>query len=51
MWDYPLLRVEYGVGYRPHRRVLTKLVAQHNRFDGSSDLDRNHYLFQLSTAF
>jgi hypothetical protein len=50
-WDYPVRRLEYGLGFRPHRRVLTKLVAQHNRFVGSESFDSDHYLVQLSTAF
>jgi len=50
-WDYPVRRAEYGLGFRAHRRVLSKLVAQHNRFTGSSALDEDHYLFQLSTSF
>jgi hypothetical protein len=50
-WDYPLHRVEYGIGYKPARRITTKLVAQHNRFDGNSSLDENHYLVQVSAGF
>jgi hypothetical protein len=50
-WDYPVRRAEYGIGYKPLPRVTTKLVAQHNRFDGNSSLDRDHYMVQFSTAF
>jgi hypothetical protein len=50
-WDYPVRRAEYGIGFRPHRRVLTKLVAQHNRFIGNGSFDSDHYMVQLSTAF
>jgi len=50
-WDYRMHRFEYGVGYRPTRRVATKLVAQHNRFDGAPTLSRDHYMVQVSTGF
>ena len=50
-WDYPVRRAEYGIGYRPMPRVALKLVAQHNRFQGNSSLDRDHYIMQLSTGF
>jgi hypothetical protein len=50
-WDYRVHRFEYGIGYRPTRRVTMKLVAQHNRFDGAPTLARDHYMMQVSTAF
>ncbi|NNE44936.1 MAG: hypothetical protein HKN12_12075 [Gemmatimonadetes bacterium] len=50
-WDYPVHRTEYGFGFRASRRVLTKLIAQHNRFDGNAGLATNHVMAQLSAAF
>jgi hypothetical protein len=50
-WDYPVRRAEYGLGFKPTPRVTTKLVAQHNRFQGNAGLDEDHYLLQISTAF
>ena len=50
-WDYPVMRVEYGVGFKPRPRVILKAVAQHNRFEDASHWDSDHYAGQLSVAF
>jgi hypothetical protein len=51
-WDYPVNRIEYGVGFHPTPGVTIKGVIQSNRFVGGADsLDENHYLIQLSTRF
>ncbi len=46
-WDYPVKRYEFGVGYKPTRRITAKLVAQFNRFDFTDEFDTEHYLVQL----
>jgi len=50
-WDYPVRRVESGVGFRAAPHVTVKAVSQVNRFQGSSALDEEHYLLQLSAGF
>jgi hypothetical protein len=50
-WDYPVHRVEYGVGFRPRPRVVAKAVVQSNRFDGNAGLDEDHYILQVSAGF
>lgn len=51
-WDYPVRRVESGVGYRVAPRVTMKGVVQVNRFDGGpSSLDTEHYVVQVSAGF
>ncbi len=50
-WDYPVRRAEYGVGFRPSPRVMTKAVIQMNRFQGNDALDEDHYLMQVSARF
>lgn len=51
-WDYPIRRVESGLGYRVAPRVTVKAVAQVNRFQGGArSLDTDHYLLQLSAGF
>lgn len=51
-WDYPLRRVEYGVGFHPGPRITLKAAVQHNRFDGGeSVLDEDHYGVQLGARF
>lgn len=51
LWDYPVRRVESGVGFRVAPRVTVKAVTQVNRFVGTSALDSDHYLLQLSAGF
>ncbi len=50
-WDYPVSRVEVGLGYHPFRRVVTKLVAQINRFDETDLFDNEIYALQFGVAF
>ncbi len=50
-WDYPVQRVEFGLGYHPFRRVTTKLVAQINRFDQTDLFDNEIYALQFGVAF
>jgi hypothetical protein len=51
-WDYPIRRVESGIGYHVAPRVTLKAVAQVNRFQGGpGKLDTDHYLLQLSAGF
>lgn len=50
-WDYPVHRVEYGVGFKPMPRVVAKAVVQSNRFDGNASLDEDHYIVQVSAGF
>ena len=50
-WDYPVNRVEFGIGYHPYRFVTTKLVTQINRFDDADFLDSELYSLQVSIKF
>jgi hypothetical protein len=50
-WDFPVSRVELGIGYHPFRRMTTKLVTQINSFEGAHDLNTNLYALQWSIGF
>ncbi|MCA9750902.1 MAG: hypothetical protein KC591_01820 [Gemmatimonadetes bacterium] len=50
-WDYPVERLEWGVGVKPAPRVTVKAVAQHNRSRDTDLLDGDHYLLQFSAGF
>ena len=50
-WDYPVRRLEWGVGHQPMPRVVVKVVTKHNRFQGNGALDTDHYIVQLSAGF
>jgi hypothetical protein len=50
-WDYPVSRIEYGIGFKPRPRVILKAVGQHNRFEDAEQYDSDHYAGQLSLAF
>lgn len=50
-WDYPVKRVEYGIGYHPNRKTTLKLVNQINRFDITDAFDNELYAFQISVLF
>jgi hypothetical protein len=47
-WDYDLFRYEFGIGFKPNRSLLTKLVAQLNRYDHEEEL--NHDLVALQVV-
>ena len=50
-WDYPVTRIEYGIGYHPNRKTTLKFVNQINRFDFTNQFDNELYAFQLSVLF
>lgn len=50
-WDYPVKRIEAGIGYHPNRRTTLKLVTQLNNFDLTDDLDSELYAFQMAVSF
>ncbi|HLG94480.1 MAG TPA: hypothetical protein VI546_06555 [candidate division Zixibacteria bacterium] len=51
VWDYPLYRVETGLGYRFDRNVTIKLVGQLTRFPGQPQLNDDILATQISTSF
>ncbi len=50
-WDYPVTRYEFGLGFKPDRMILIKLVAQINKFEQKSEFDTEHYAIQTSIMF
>lgn len=50
-WDYPVKRIEAGVGYKPNRVTTLKLVTQQNRFDFTDEFDSELYSLQISVLF
>lgn len=50
-WDYPVNRVEVGIGYHVTRQALLKLVGQFNRVSGESDLNSDLYALQVSIRY
>lgn len=50
-WDYPVKRYEFGIGYKPARKVQLKLVTQINQFDFTDQFDTEHFAFQASISF
>ncbi|MCI0330142.1 MAG: hypothetical protein L0196_04225 [candidate division Zixibacteria bacterium] len=51
VWDYPLYRIETGLGYRFDRNVTIKLVGQLTRFPGQSQFNDGILATQISTSF
>jgi hypothetical protein len=51
VWDYPLYRIETGLGYRFDRSVTIKLVGQLTRFPGRPQLNDDIFATQISTSF
>ncbi len=51
VWDYPLYRIETGLGYRFDRSVTIKLVGQLTRFPGQPQLNDDILATQISTSF
>ncbi len=49
-WDYPVRRIEAGVGYHPNRATVIKLVAQLNDFKSNDLLDSELYALQLAVS-
>jgi hypothetical protein len=50
-WDYPVKRIEAGLGYKPNRVTTIKLVTQQNRFDYTEEFDSEMYALQFSVSF
>lgn len=50
-WDYPVRRIEAGIGYHPNRATVMKFVIQHNDFDFTDALDSDLYALQTSVSF
>ncbi len=51
VWDFPLYRVETGLGYRLDRNVTIKLVGQLTRYPGQSQFNDDILATQISTRF
>jgi hypothetical protein len=51
VWDYPLYRIETGLGYRFDRNVTIKLVGQLTRFPGQPQFNDDIFAAQISTSF
>jgi len=51
VWDFPLYRVETGLGYRFDRNVTFKLVGQLTRFPGQPQFNDDILATQISTSF
>ncbi|MGH8003598.1 MAG: hypothetical protein ACRECJ_02600 [Limisphaerales bacterium] len=51
VWDYPLYRVETGLGYRFDRSVTIKLVGQLTRYPGQPQFNDDILATQISTSF
>ncbi|HXF49533.1 MAG TPA: hypothetical protein VNL73_08945 [Verrucomicrobiae bacterium] len=51
VWDYPLYRIETGLGYRFDRNVTIKLVGQLTRFPGQPQFNDDIVATQISTSF
>lgn len=50
-WDTETSRYEFGIGHKPDRNVVIKLVVQFNRFDRKSSYDEDHFALQTSIMF
>ncbi len=50
-WDTDVRRYEFGIGHKPDRNVVIKLVVQLNKFEGVSALDEEHFALQTSVMF
>jgi hypothetical protein len=50
-WDYAVRRVEFGLGYKVSRNVLTKLVNQINRLPEAEHLNNETIALQVSIDF
>lgn len=50
-WDYDVLRYEVGLGYKPNRATVMKLVGQFNRFADQPTLDHDLAAFQIVVGY
>ncbi len=50
-WDNPLKRYEFGLGYKPMRGTIVKLVAQLNKFDIDRTFNSELVALQISALF
>lgn len=50
-WDYPVRRVEVGIGHKLERTLLMKLVFQHNHLIGNNSLNHDLIALQTSVSF
>lgn len=51
VWDFPLYRLETGLGYHFDRNVIFKLVGQFTRYPGQAQFNDNILATQISTSF
>ena len=51
VWDFPLYRVETGLGYRLDKNVTFKLVGQLTRYPGQPQLNDDILATQIFTSF
>ncbi len=51
VWDYPLYRIETGLGYRLDKNVTFKLVGQLTRYPGQPQFNDDIIATQISTSF
>lgn len=51
VWDFPLYRLEMGLGYRLDKNVTFKLVGQLTRFPGQPQFNDGILATQISTSF
>ena len=51
VWDFPLYRIETGLGYRLDRNVTFKLVGQLTRYPGQPQFNDDILATQISTSF
>lgn len=51
VWDFPLYRLETGLGYRLDKNVTFKLVGQLTRYPGQPQFNDDILATQLSTSF
>lgn len=50
-WDYDLMRYEFGLGFKPNRATVMKLVGQLNRYPDASALDHDLGAFQIVVGY
>ena len=51
VWDFPLYRLEAGLGYRLDKNVTFKLVGQLTRYPGQPQFNDGIFATQISTSF
>ena len=50
-WDYDLMRYEFGLGFKPNRATVIKLVGQLNRYADEPELDHDLGAFQIVVGY